>query len=427
MMKKTILAVLATMMFCGAAFAGEKTVLRMSWWGGAERHEVTLEAIKAFEKANPDVEVKAEYMGWDGYLKRLTTQIGAGSEADVMQIDWAWLAMFSKDGNGFYDINKLKNDIDLTEFDQQWLDSGSVQGKLNALPVSFTTIVLLWNETTWGKTGIAYPKTWDELFAAGKMFKEKLGPKYYPLEGNWLDLVYLTHAYIFQKTGKQYLDPDKPEVALSKEELMDWLAGYKKLYDSGAIIGLQERVSIGGDSERPSQEFKEFIDGEWAGTSAFDSAITYRLGSLPPDQKFVLGDFLMEPNAASSGRIGRPSMLFAIGKNSKNPVKAGKLIEFLLASEEGTKILKATRGAFLTKTGYKTLVDLDLIPPLNQAAIEQIRNTACHTPNPYLEHARTKDLLRTVFDSVGYGKMSLEEGAEQLQREGNRIVKRLAR
>ena len=426
MLKKLLLAVVFAAM-TATAFAGEKTVLRMSWWGGAERHEATLAALRAFEKVNPDIEVKAEYMGWDGYLERLTTQIGAGSEADVMQIDWAWLAMFSKDGNGFYDINTLKNDIDLTEFDQQWLDSGTVKGKLNALPVSFTALVVMWNETTWGKSGLAYPKTWDEFIAVGKPFHEKLGDKFYPFEGNWNEMVYLTHAYIFQKTGKQYIWPDKPEVALTREELMDWLNCYKKMVESGTVMSLQDRVSIGGDSERQGQEYREFIEGEWAGTVTFDSAIANRLGSLREGQKFVLGDFLMEPDAKSSGRVGRPAMLFAIGKNSKNPDKAAKLIEFLLASEEGTSLLKATRGAFVTKTGYKTLVDMGLISPINQAAIDQIRATQCFTPNPYFEHARTKELMRTAFEEVGYGKISLEEGADMLLREGNKIVKRLSR
>lgn len=196
---------------------------------------------------------------------------------------------------------------------------------------------------------------------------------------------------------------------------------------SGVIMGLQERVSIGGDSERPSQEFKEFVEGEWGGTAAFDSAITYRLGSLNPDQKFVLGDFFMDADAKSSGRVGRPAMLFAIGKNSKNPQLAAKVIEFMLASEEGAKILRATRGAFLSKTGNKTLVDMDLIPPLNQDAIEQIRNTQCHTPNPYFEHARIKDVMRTAFESVGYGKMSLDDAADLLTNDGNRALRRLAR
>ncbi|SWB26672.1 sugar-binding protein [Klebsiella pneumoniae] len=32
--------------------------LRMSWWGGNGRHQVTLKALEEFHKQNPDINVK---------------------------------------------------------------------------------------------------------------------------------------------------------------------------------------------------------------------------------------------------------------------------------------------------------------------------------------------------------------------------------
>lgn len=425
-MRKIVLAILFALFTVQSALAGENVTLRFSWWGGAERHEATLAALRAFEEANPGAAVKAEYMGWDGYLERLTTQIGAKSEADVMQIDWAWLAMFSKDGNGFYDAYQLKDSMNLDEFEQQWLDSGTVKGKLNAFPVSFSALVIAYNKDTWAKAGIPFPSTWDELADSGKVFKEKLGPEYYPIDLNRDERIYLTHAYIFQKTGKQFLDPEKAEVALTREELADWLGYYKRLIDSGTVMSPQDRASIGGDNERQSQEFKQFMDGHWAGSCTFDAALANRLGTVK-DEDFAIGPFPTLEGAKSSGRVGRPAMMFAISKTAKNPEMAGRLIEFLLASEEGAKILKSTRGAFLTKTGYGTLLNEGLIKPINKEAMDQVRAAHCHTPNPYFEHARTKNLMHEVFEEVGYGKTTLEDGADTLLREGNRIVKRLAR
>lgn len=90
--------------------------LRMSWWGGNGRHQVTLKALEEFHKQHPDINVKAEYTGWDGHLSRLTTQIAGGTEPDVMQTNWNWLPIFSKNGEGFYDLNTLKDEIDLSQF-----------------------------------------------------------------------------------------------------------------------------------------------------------------------------------------------------------------------------------------------------------------------------------------------------------------------
>ena len=429
-MRKILLAAAFWMavVACVPAQGGEKTVLRFSWWGGNDRHEATLAAIKAFEAHNPDIEVKAEYMGWDGYLERLTTQIGAGSEADVMQIDWAWIAMFSKTGDGFYDLNRQKNVVNLGEFDQQWLDTGTVKGKLNAFFVSFTAQVELWNKTTWDKAGVPLPKTWDDLLAAGKAFQEKLGPDYYPLDLDWHEIVLMTHSYIFQKTGKQYLWPDKPEVALTRDELADWMRLYKSLVDAKSLTNLSTRASIGGgDTQRGVHEFVEFIDGKWAGTMTWDAYLSVRMSTVKKGTEYVVGDFLTLPDAKASGRIGRPSMLFAIGKNCKNPEAAAKLINFLLCTEEAAKILKSTRGVFISKIGYKTTLDAGLIAPLNKVAMEQVRASQCFTPNPYFEHARVKDLLRQAVEGVGFGKLSPEQAADMLLEEGNKIVARLAR
>jgi oligogalacturonide transport system substrate-binding protein len=95
-------AALSPIPFIRTADAQSNTkVLRFSWWGGSGRHEATLKALRLFEEKNPGVKIKAEYMGFNGYLERLTTQIAGGAEPDVMQINWAWLSMFSKRGNGF--------------------------------------------------------------------------------------------------------------------------------------------------------------------------------------------------------------------------------------------------------------------------------------------------------------------------------------
>ncbi|MGL9735611.1 MAG: extracellular solute-binding protein [Symbiopectobacterium sp.] len=92
-----------------AVRAADPVEVRISWWGGNQRHEATLAAINAFQKAHPEIKVKAEYTGWDGYLLRLSTQMAGGQEPDVIRIDWNWLPQFSRNGDGFYDLyNKYK-------------------------------------------------------------------------------------------------------------------------------------------------------------------------------------------------------------------------------------------------------------------------------------------------------------------------------
>ena len=76
--------------------------------------------------------------------------------------------MFSKRGNGVKDLLPLMGQDQLSNFQSTDLEYGMVNGKLNALPVSFTARVLLWNDASLKRAGLEMPKTWDELFALGK-------------------------------------------------------------------------------------------------------------------------------------------------------------------------------------------------------------------------------------------------------------------
>ena len=51
-----------------------QTELRVSWWGGQERHNRTIEAIELFEEKNPDIAVSTEFSGFDSHWERLSTQ-----------------------------------------------------------------------------------------------------------------------------------------------------------------------------------------------------------------------------------------------------------------------------------------------------------------------------------------------------------------
>jgi oligogalacturonide transport system substrate-binding protein len=63
----------------------------------------------------------------------------------------------------------MKDEIDLSQFDAKELQSTTVNGKLNGIPISVTARVFYFNDEAWKKAGIPFPKTWDELMAAGKL------------------------------------------------------------------------------------------------------------------------------------------------------------------------------------------------------------------------------------------------------------------
>ena len=403
-------------------------VIRFAWWGGAGRHEVTLKAIALFEQRNPGVKVKAEYMGFHGYLERLTTQIAGGSEPDVMQINWAWLAMFSKKGNGFTDLEKYRSLMKLDQFAPEDVQSGMVAGKLNALPTGYAARVLLWNKTSFDRAGLPIPTTWDDIFAAGPRFKAKLGDQAYPLDGELYDMMLLAQAYVQQKYGTPYVDPHQARVAMSPEGALLWVQTYRRLVDSHTATPLPLRASLGG-AEKPTEQQQDWVEGRWAGNFTWDSAIPLRAATLNKQQKLVLGPFPTLPGAVVSGMFGRPSVMLAMGRNCKQPELAARFISFLLTDPQAAHILGKTRGVPTVKSQLDVLIHENKIPAMELAAHVQIMQQRdagrIPVPAPLFEHARLLKFMREVFETVAYGKTTDQEAARRLVEEGNALLKRI--
>lgn len=404
------------------------TVLRFAWWGGAARHEATLKAIAFFEQQNPGLKIKAEYMGFNGYLERLTTQIAGGSEPDIMQINWAWLAMFSKRGNGFRDLDEFRNLLALDQFSDDDVAAGRVAGKLNALPTSYSARVFLWNQASFARAGIPLPTTWDELFAAGKTFKAKLGDNAYPLDGELYDMILLSQAYIQQKYGTPYVDPAEPRVAMSPAAALEWVQTYRKLIDAHVATPLPLRASLGG-AEKPTEQQQDWVVGNWAGNFTWDSAIPLRAATLNKEQKLVLGEFPTLPDAKVSGMFGRPTVMLAMGRNCKKPELAARFINFMLTDPEAARILGKTRGVPAARSQLEVLVKANRLPAMELAAHEQIKKQRLAgrvpVPAPLFEHARLHKFMREVFETVAYNKTTDQEAARRLVEEGNALLKRI--
>ncbi len=124
-----------------------------------------------------------------------------------MQINWPWFPIFSRTGDGFYDINTLSDTFDLSQYPAKELKSTTINGKLNAIPISLNVPGFYYNTETWKKAGLAFPKNWDDLFAAGKVFKEKLGDEYYPLIFGDQDTFLMVNCYMSQKYNTPMFTP----------------------------------------------------------------------------------------------------------------------------------------------------------------------------------------------------------------------------
>ncbi|MCE0802271.1 ABC transporter substrate-binding protein [Buttiauxella sp. A2-C1_F] len=429
-MKKVLLSTLIAStlgMAAGSAFAADDVDLRMSWWGGNGRHQVTLKAVEEFQKQHPNIKVKSEYTGWDGHLSRLTTQIAGGTEPDVMQTNWNWLPIFSKTGTGFYDLNTVKGELDLTQFDPKELQTTTVDGKLNGIPISVTARVFYFNDETWKKAGVEYPKTWDELMAAGKTFESKLGKQYFPVVLEHQDTLSLLRSYMVQKYNIPEIDTAKKQFGYSKEQWVEFFGMYKKLIDSHVMPDTKYYASFGKSN---MYEMKPWIEGEWAGTYMWNSTIKKYSDNLKPPAKLELGSYPMLPGATDAGMFFKPAQMFSISKTTKHPKEAAMLINFLLNEKAGVEALGLERGVPLSKAAV-TQLTADGVIKDNDPAVAGLK-LAQSLPNklptsPYFDDPQIVSLFGTSLQYIDYGQKTVEETAAEFERQGNRILKRAMR
>ncbi len=388
----------------------DECTLRFSWWGGDDRHEATLKAIELWNELHPEITIKPEYGGWDGWAEKSASQISGGTEPDVMQINYDWLVTMSPDGDGFYDLGQLSQHLDLSGFTDDVLSFGTVNGKLNAVTVSVTGRGLFYNSDIYKRLGAAYPTTWDELIALGDSFGEK---GYYPLD---LDIQsggtawYLAVVYVQQKTGREFINMDG-ELGFTKDDVREALDFYKTLEESHVIRTIRTRTDEDGNAAL--YQSSEFIGGRIAGVLEWGSSVG-KYESVLPDGVLQAGPFLTDGGGNSTGWMIKPSMLYAVSRNTKYPDEAAAFIDFLLNNGDCAEILGTTRGIPASRYAEERLEAAGKLSGPAQDNDEMLENMDTVTVSPYMELARVREFCNTSLENVSYGTQDTEAAAEEL-------------
>ncbi|MFG6081361.1 ABC transporter substrate-binding protein [Paracoccus litorisediminis] len=395
---------LATMTIAQTASAAE---LRMSWWGGDSRHVATQKALEACGAKHGHT-IKGEFTGFDGYLEKLTTQMAGGTEADIVQVNWPWLPLFSRDGTGFADLRKLPA-VDLSQWSETDLNSGSTNGVLQGISVSTTGRTFFFNQTTFEKAGVPVPTNWAELEAATKTLKEKLGDDYYTFNAVKETAQLLVTLAVTQKTGKDLVDPATNRVAWTPEELAGGINFLGHLVEIGAIRSQKAEASDGNVNlfEKPA-----WAEGKIAGSYEWDSTYSKYADPLKDGQVLKPVPMLHIEGSVTDGVYRKPSMLLSVSKNSKNPEAAAQILNCLLNEPEGIDALGTSRGLPSSKIAAERLAGQG--EPEVRAANEIVVAAAGPMISPFNEHPEIRSNFIDSLEEFAYGQISAEDAAQQI-------------
>ncbi|MBE6842684.1 MAG: carbohydrate ABC transporter substrate-binding protein [Ruminococcus sp.] len=409
---KTLLASAMLSVFVGSVASGctyykpivkihtKQTEISFSWWGNDARNEYTINAIKEFERLHPEIKVNCHYSEWSGYQSRSNVQMASNTEADVMQINYAWISQYSPDGYGYYDINKLSEYIDLSNFEESELSYGMKNGMLNAIPIALNTQTVYINKDIYEEYGLEVPKHWNDIIDAAKV----MNGKHYPLAMTQKSSWFFATSYVEQMTGKRLMNQNG-NIIFTADEFKEMINFYCQLIKNNVI---------------PQVEYFDKLkieNGEYAGVLAWLSdAKGYCETAISNGYEMVPADYTTFENRQLSGWYAKPATMYAISKNTDTPKEAAILLDYLLNSnemasyqgiEKGIPLSKSTRN-YLNKNNMLSGIQYEAFIKMNQF------NSSIDVISPFFENEDYIDMYTDACNNVLYEKATLDESAVAL-------------
>ena len=393
---------------CGKKIAvteqDSRTEISLAWWGNDARTAYTLEAVRKFETKHPDIKVNVRYSEWSGYEARNKIQMISGRESDVMLVNFAWLSEFSKDGNGYYDLNELKDIVDIDAFDKDMLEYGMRAGKLNAIPIAMNAETMYIDKTIYDKYSLDIPETWDDYFEAAKvMSKDGI----YPLSGVAKAIWMMVFSYGEQVTGKSFFSKTG-ELQITPDDFKVMIDFYDRLVDEKVIPAVEyyDRLSL--------------ENGTYAGSIAWISdAMNYYKDRIDKGNEIVVAPYPHLDGMTSGSRwYAKPATLYAISKNVEHPKEAAMLLEYLLNSEDVALLQGTDKGVPLSDKARNILNEHDGLKGLQyDASLQMEDNESIEPMNPAIEDGGVIDMFIAACDKVVFNKATSDVAAKELYNE----------
>lgn len=396
----------------GNAGSSDKQVtLRFAWWGNDARHKATLAAIDDYMKKNPNVKIEAEYMGFDGYNKKLATQLAGNIAPDIFQFTYEWTV----DMNEFMlDLNSVKSQLDLSKLPESALkDFGAYKGKQIMAPSGMFAATTFVNQDFMQKFGIPVDTvwTWEKLIEEGKKIHDKEKSAY--LMSADIDVInkLILQPYVMQKSGKGWVNDDFTP-GFDKAQLQDGLTYLSNLYKSGAIEPFGDSTAFVGKMEQNPKWVKGEIGMLIDYVQSYD-----KYKQAIPNAKLGVSAFPESPGAKQSGNAVIAGTGYSIWEKSKNKEEAAKFINYLINDKEAAKLLTTQRGIPASTVAREALQQSGLLNADISKGLDMAVAKKTVAPNVVSTNAELAQVVKDSIQQLIYDKVTPEKAAEQIMKD----------
>ncbi len=386
------------------ASGGKVTITYSNFISNGGNEENLQAIVDAFEKENPDITVKVSTSAYSDYFTKLQTDLAAGTEADVFDVDAGSFANIQAAGS----LAALEG-VDASKYRTSVLDSYKVDGAQYALPTSFSNVVLFYNKDLFAQAGIETP-TADWTWADEKAAAEKLTDKAAGVWGDYQPVSYNEYYKAVQQAGGEFLSTDGKSSAFDSDAgaaAAEWIAG-----KSGTVM-----PSAADGAGTPDFDTNLFKDGKLAMWHTGIWMIGL-VGDLPFDW-----DIAVEP-----GDTQKASATFSnaavVSNNSENKAAAQKWAEFLSSSSEMVKI-RLDAGWELPATSDEDALKpyLEQTPPANRQAVFDSLEHLAAAPQLGAGSQQIQDAVTNALGEIAAGREKADAAIPALATQVDSLLK----
>lgn len=401
-------AVEATAAPTAAPAAGEKTTLRMAWWGSQTRHDRTVAVIEMYEAANPNIDIEYEFYDFDGYITKLNTLVASNEVWDMFQLGGNFPTYISK----IVPLTDYINSgvVDVSNTTDAMLKTTQDKGVQIGISNGVNTYGIAYDPKMFADAGVAEPTTnwtWDDFKQACLTIHEKLGT----YGSSKLDdfIAGCSAAVPQADLTKGFFNAENNGLGFDD---------YNMIKD---YIQMRADLTAAGAYPDPGAiaEIKD-IEGDYLVTG--DAAMTW----VASNQFIALSDAAGRelklapiPRKTADGPAGstvQSSQMFCISTDSKAPEEAAKFLNFFWTNDEANKILMGERGISIfsnvvaaqapTQDAKQVLVNdfVSLVGNFETGYINVI------SPQ---EKQEIEDNYKLLIEKVIYGEKTTDEAAKE--------------
>lgn len=395
----------------------EKVEIRFTWWGDTKRHEVYNGIVDRFEEKYPNIKVKREFGGWPEYWEKLTTQIAGGNAPDVVSMHQFYVADYAR-RNALLELSDYVKEgtINQGDFAESVVNSGKVDDKLYMIAQGVTMSGLVYNKKLFDELGVEYPKqgwTYDDFTAKVKELKSKGIWGVQDFSGGQLQ----PNFRYFARSNGEDLFTEDGKLGFEKETLVEWWTMWDELRKEEAIPD----AATGTEYESAPLEQNLFVTGKTA------------IHQIPANQLYLYqqqfpdGELeMVSMPTLDGGKQGEyiEGAYLSITEKSKHPKEAALFINFFVNEEKALELFKVEQGS----PGSTKMADFvkPLLEPAQTKAVEFIQSAVNNASTAPYSPAGVTELEAAFKDSasaISFGKMSVEEAADQFMKQAEGILK----